>query len=372
MAGAGRKGLVRGAAFLLALAATLALLEATAQLVWRWNYHSWFSDHHRDIHFYRGLFQPHPYLVVAPKPRVSVSKKKTGREISISHNSLGFRGKETTFSPDPHKIRIAVLGGSSTYCISVSDNRTWPYFLEEELGSPYEVINLGVPGYSTAEHLIQLALLVPEFKPQVCIFYIGWNDVRNVHIENLKSDYSDFHGKTQYSNLKLDSLRFGNRSAFLYFIKNMLEQIFTYKEPINIKPGKSAYSDIPDQRALEIYARNIKSMVALCKTWNIIPVFIPQILNKEKLSNDRQNDWAPFLKNYQLKNMIEYYNQKMIEIVNQEEGIVIQRILEVKFLNDDFLDEGHFNEQGNLKFAQTVAQFLRDKIFSTRGATTSD
>jgi hypothetical protein len=45
--------------------------------------------------------------------------------------------------------------------------------LEKELGPGYEVINLGVPGYSTVENLIQTALILPSLNPDVAIFLCG-------------------------------------------------------------------------------------------------------------------------------------------------------------------------------------------------------
>ena len=285
------------------------MVEILGQFVWRIQNHTWYFAINRDVHLYRGLFEPHPYLVVSPKPGAKVLKEKGQRNyLTISHNSLGFRGSEVNIRKSPDVIRIAVFGGSTTYCVSVSDNQTWPFFLEQQLGPGYEVINLGVPGYTTVEHIIQTALILPELSPDLAIFYLGWNDARNVHIDKLKSDYSDFHGKTQYSNLSLNLLKIGQRSVVLYHLHNLILQVFTYYDPIAIKPTMDAFTDSPDQRALNLYGRNLQTLITLCREFHITPVFVPQVLNYSTLRNDKQSDWAPFLKNKNLLKTIQYYN----------------------------------------------------------------
>ena len=201
----------------------LSSMEIAAQIVWRLQNNSWYFITNRDTHFYRGMFEPHPYLVVVPKPAVKMTREiEQGNNITISHNTLGFRGREVTSNKLEDILRIAVLGGSTIYCVSTSDDQTWPYLLEKELGPGYEVINLGVPGYSTVENIIQTALILPALNPDVAIFYVGWNDVRNAHIADLKPDYANFHGKTQYYNLRLDLLKVGEGSLLLYHGQNLL------------------------------------------------------------------------------------------------------------------------------------------------------
>ena len=97
------------------------------------------------------LFEPHSYLIGANKKKSSV--QLTGK--TYTHNSLGMRGPEATQKTD--RIRIMTIGGSTTYGIGVNDWETWPYYLDSLLGNSYEVLNLGVAGYTTAEHIIQSA-----------------------------------------------------------------------------------------------------------------------------------------------------------------------------------------------------------------------
>ena len=95
---------------------------------------------------------------------------------------------------------MAVVGGSTTFGTRVTDADTWPWLLQERLGDGYAVANYGVPGYSTAENIIQMALVVPEARPRVVVFYEGWNDIRNYHWPGFQPDYYS-HGMTQSDTL---------------------------------------------------------------------------------------------------------------------------------------------------------------------------
>lgn len=124
---------------------------------------------------------PHPYLAYALKPSWST---EPGAVQQASHNALGFRGKETTREKPPGVFRIVTLGGSSVYGQSESkDEAVWSARLEEILrverpGARIEVINAGVPGYSSFEMLVQLEMRVVDLSPDLVVVYEAVNDMR--------------------------------------------------------------------------------------------------------------------------------------------------------------------------------------------------
>ncbi|MFN0244914.1 MAG: SGNH/GDSL hydrolase family protein [Planctomycetota bacterium] len=124
---------------------------------------------------------PHPYLAYALKPGWRSAPSDPQR---VSHNSLGFRGKETTWKKPPGVFRIVTLGGSSVYGSSESnDDAVWSQRLEVMLNERYperkiEVVNCGCYGYTSFEMLIQLALRAVNLDPDVVIVYETVNDMR--------------------------------------------------------------------------------------------------------------------------------------------------------------------------------------------------
>ena len=137
-----------------------------------------------------GKFEPqrfewHPLLQAVPIPSLKLTSS-TG--LAIQHTREGTRGKDPAGSLEGRTV-IATFGGSTTYDIGAGEGETWPDRLAEALGDRYFVVNHGVPGYTTAEHLIQTAFYQTKFgKPPRCaIYYVGWNDLRNAHIAEPRS-----------------------------------------------------------------------------------------------------------------------------------------------------------------------------------------
>ncbi len=98
-------------------------------------------------------------------------------------NSLGYRGEEIA-QPKPSGVyRIVALGGSTTYGLFLDEWwLTYPGQLQSMLRSDYgyehvEVINAGVPQYSTWESAVNLLLRVPDLAPDMVIVYHAINDV---------------------------------------------------------------------------------------------------------------------------------------------------------------------------------------------------
>ncbi len=105
------------------------------------------------------------------------------REGSIEINSRGFRGPEIVAHKTPSTLRLAFLGGSTTYCAEVSSNElTWPHLVWGSLQRQFDnikldYINAGVPGYNAAASLKNLEYRVAELQPEVVVIYHATNDL---------------------------------------------------------------------------------------------------------------------------------------------------------------------------------------------------
>jgi hypothetical protein len=99
------------------------------------------------------------------------------------HNSLGYRGAEITIPKPDDVFRIVAIGGSTTYGEFIEENDlTYPAQLEYVLREDYgyenvEVINAGVPAYTSWESLVSLQFRVLDLDPDLIIIYDGVNDI---------------------------------------------------------------------------------------------------------------------------------------------------------------------------------------------------
>jgi len=309
---------------------------------------------------HKNVFEIHPFLV--GRLKASVEVKKNNKTITTPSNHTRWTGSQ---QDDHDLIRIAILGGSTVFGVGVTDQDSWPALLQEKLGKQYAVINYGVPGYSTAENIIQMALIVPEKRPNIVIYYEGWNDIRNYHEKNLGADYYG-HGMRQYGNLAISN--FEQETTF-----DSLKDIFAtvrmaYRIMIIIgsfqEQTKETFEvfDTPDPFVDKIYIRNLHTLKILAENIDAYAVFIPQVLNYTSYyGKSGSREWSRHIKDEAMPVLMGKFNEKMNGVCSKGEKtcVVLSEVLEEKWQPDDFVDEGHFSKSGGLKIAKKVAQIIR-------------
>jgi lysophospholipase L1-like esterase len=108
-----------------------------------------------------------------------------GEEFShqVTHNREGFRDRDHPLPKPAGFFRILCLGDSFTYGVGTEDDQTYPALLEQLLNArgeghrKVEVINAGLPGYSTIPERMMLAFMGPRYNPDLVLAGILANDV---------------------------------------------------------------------------------------------------------------------------------------------------------------------------------------------------
>ncbi len=306
---------------------------------------------------HRRLFELHPYLVGRPKNNVAVTH---GNKIITS---TGEHTRNTGKPFSDNTIKVAVLGGSTTFGTGLSDLDTWPALLQSTLGENYSVINYGVPGYSTVEAIIQLALIVPETKPDFVVMYEGWNDIRNYHDTNLGSDYLS-HGMMQYKSLQVPVWtghtifeRLSEISAIMHFIDKRLD----HRTDRRFASGGMDSRD-PDPYVDRLYERNLNTMKILVKNMHAYALFVPQILNYSDFKGKTGSRvWTPHIEDDAMPALLDKFNGKMCAVCRENDGdcAVLKEVTVEHWEADDFVDDGHFSRKGGNKFAHMIANRIQ-------------
>jgi lysophospholipase L1-like esterase len=97
----------------------------------------------------------------------------------VHTNQLGLRGPEVR---GDGSVRVLAAGDSCTWGWRVRDDQSYPRVLERVLGetaiqNTYQVINAGVPGYTSFQGIEYVRARGVELAPAILIIAYGFNDV---------------------------------------------------------------------------------------------------------------------------------------------------------------------------------------------------
>ena len=290
-------------------------------------------------------FMWHPTLQVVPRPHF--------RDRNYTHDA---QGRRRSTPVDAAKPTILALGGSTTYDMGVKNGETWPDRLEQLLAGRANVLNLGVPGYSTAEHVIQAAFYVQResLAARCALYYLGWNDIRNSFLPGLDSGYADFHLITQIDNLNARTRSILGVTAIGGLLDRLIHLAFDTIPSAPSYPKELARSGV-DERLLRVFLRNIQSIVALNREAGITPIFVTQILNAPDFAGDAFYGWFPLVRNRDVVDIQRAFNAALVRL-GAEKGIVVLNPDWTLFQRTDFVDNGHFSVPGAAKFARLLKE----------------
>jgi hypothetical protein len=241
--------------------------------------------------------------------------------------------------------------------VDAADGETWGDRLEELLGvDRVAVLNHGVPGYSTAEHVIQTAFYERSHgvPPRCSIYYIGWNDLRNSHVRGLDTGYAGFHLRGQIDNLEVRRLRqsYVSFSPLLTLARYFLVRGIDTARPVDQPAGEIAAG--PDPAMEDNFLRNVGTISAINRQRGIRTIWVGQVMDHRRLLAGESYGWVPFLRPTDISPLILRLNG-LLKREAEAVGDVYIDIAPQDFTTDDFVDHGHFTQAGSLKFAARLA-----------------
>jgi hypothetical protein len=297
-------------------------------------------------------FAWHPLLQVVPLPSLDLT---TAGGIKVHHTSQGTRGPEPTAQALERAV-IAVYGGSSTYDVGVSEGETWADRLQQAVGERFLVINNGVPGYSTVENLVQTAFYQDKFgkRPRCAIYYVGWNDIRNAHIDKLDPGYADFHLPSQVDTLQVR--RFGGgKVTFSPLITLLARLVSALVDTVQYSWTLSGTIKAGSDPALEAdFERNVRAISAINRERGVRTLWVGQVLNRSRLQGSGQYGWLPYVLDKDVWPLQERFNE-ILAGTAQSLGDALVPVPIGAFGPTEFTDQGHFSADGARKFAGYLA-----------------
>ncbi len=209
-------------------------------------------------------------LAYEPLPFVNYGLKRSfarDGEPKRTSNAQGFRGREIELPKPAGRYRIVCLGGSTTYSDTVADDETYPVHLERALRErrpriDLEVVNAGVPSYTTADSLANLAFRCLDFAPDAIVVYHAANDYRPLGYRNFDTAYFHYRRVWDGSLRALagrDWREAGGLNAFVEL-------------PTPADNGNADENVV--RNGFGAYRRNLTSILGIAKEHGVVPVIV--------------------------------------------------------------------------------------------------
>lgn len=206
-----------------------------------------------------ALYTDLPYLYKVPRPNARFGVYEV--------NSRGFRGRELEMPKPAGVFRVLTLGDSSTWDSNVSGTEaTWPVQLEERLneglpagGPRFDVVNGGVPGYTSMESLLNFLWRGLSVDPDAFVLYQGYTDFKPNRFPGFKADYSHFRTRDATSLRAL-----AERSRFLFYARQWISRL---KPKTNL-----AYDDVLEP-GLAAFESHLRRIAVVARDAGVQPVF---------------------------------------------------------------------------------------------------
>jgi lysophospholipase L1-like esterase len=279
------------------------------------------------------------------------------------HNTLGYRGDEIQVPKPSGVYRIVALGDSATYGSFVTYDKTYPYDLQQALRNDYgyknvEVINAGVPSYTTWNMLLDLAFRISELQPDLVIVDAGWNDLGARELSpdcyNSPSPLLGIEPARQIS-VQTGEL---SRSAFYRLLAiafGWMENPAHASESVIASPlqcTSQVASEIPQNLQANppvYFERNLRELIGVSNVLGIRIMLMSQAYNVN----------VPYFPEFRRPAIIQH--NAITARVAQENGVLFFDYAALAPTDkNSWVDAVHLTTRGSLEQARDVAKFLVD------------
>ena len=309
--------------------------------------------------------------------------EKLDAEIVHRRNAIGFRGENPPRDFDEY-LTIVSVGGSTTECYYLSDDKTWT----AQLGALLEphvsrvwVNNAGLDGHSTFGHFHLLDQYLVALKPKVVLFLVGLNDIGTEQPhdfdENLQRIPRSHHGFVKRVYLKLvehsatfavlDSYRRHRRAVQAGVVHGNVDHgqlLLSVDETLKFSEAeKSALLDQHRSKFLEAYQQRVRTLIRASRANLMEPVLITQpALYGSAIDPQTGVDLGKVRYreiNGELRwEIVELYNDITRKVAAEENVLLVDVARQMPKDSICYYDHHHFTNEG----AKIVAELVEKEL----------
>ncbi|MEP7242411.1 MAG: SGNH/GDSL hydrolase family protein [Gammaproteobacteria bacterium] len=289
-------------------------------------------------------------------------------------NSLGFRGREVSVRKKPGTLRILCIGGSTTFDTgAVGRDLPWPEVLEVDLRrrlgvQDLEVLNLGIPGATSLDSLIDLEMRGLDLQPDLLVVYQAQNDFIYSIPSPAGSAPSDLFPQEDRPRGSLE--RWLTLHSLLY-AKTEGRVMDAFERVIRVLPFASAPKGPPEDRnhaieqGLASYQANLMAIAAIAGLHGV-PLVLPQVI--VPFASDAASESCPLclglsnayggLPSTVVRSTFDRYNGVLQRLGSQPGVHYIPTDGFVPATDRYYHDPVHFSPAGSIRMGQKLAEVL--------------
>ncbi|MDA1023358.1 MAG: SGNH/GDSL hydrolase family protein [Proteobacteria bacterium] len=319
--------------------------------------------------------------------RFDATERYGGGITEYRRDKHGLRGKY----PDPSKIDILTIGGSTTNEILIDEGKTWSDRLAAEFAianRPMVVVNAGVDGQSTVGHLKIFELWfpkIPNFRPRYILAYIGINELGHVQPNRPANKWELMieSNKTIKQYLKNNSALYGLyrtakgmiRAREAMLVHSTPGGPYEWKAPA--LPPDVAAAEMKFASFLDAYGARVRELIRRIRDLGAKPVIVTQHFGHYRLrgglvfglvAKERyENVWMGRVIEKGTVDIGSYeslmaHNRRAMKVCQEVKAICIDVSEELEFEDGDHYDLLHTTPKGSAKIAKFIFERLKAQI----------
>lgn len=287
------------------------------------------------------------------KPELGIDLPVAGfASRTIQINALGLRGPELTLPKPNGTLRLAFIGGSSTFCTEVSSNdAVWPHLVWERLQKQtpqrhMDYINAGVTAYSTKQSLIHLQKIVAPLQPDLIVILHGSND--------MTLETRALAEKQGLTSKPFTHSWISNHSLFWFLVEKNLQirSVQANKERLTSFPTDFGLPFEENLTHLIREAQKVSRLVAVSTTSQQIRKEHTSETNKRAAASSQY--YMPFLSPEALLDAFDRYNAVIRRVARKTGALLLDIESRIPGDPEHFVDAVHFTDTGNRVMAEQV------------------
>lgn len=320
----------------------------------------------------------HTDLALYPFKKLVLHPTLLGVPGKVLHttNEWGMRGDPIPEDWD-ERFTILAIGGSTTHCYYLPDDKTWPARLQAELrGADPNVMvqNAGLDGHSTRGHLLMMETVVPRIRPDMVVLLVGLNDlsysINEQHLLFGNPNERTGGGYYVYAKSRLVQLLYKWFQVYVNKAAVVRPESVGSPEGYHRTPlldptplPESLESILP---SLEEFQSNVRLIIKRAREINVTPVFLAQPHLFDDTPYWEEIQWTAYWLGRQkytisaatFARMQTVFNEALLEICEAEKIPCLDLGAAVPHDQKYFYDSAHFNEAGARRVGREVSDFL--------------